>query len=463
MRLSRPVPKMENSLQHVQEIAVADKGNGVGESITEASGQDGFEWLWLFWLNRRMLSRCLILGLVGSTLIAYLIPKEYESTTRLMPPSQHSSGGSGLALMEALAGGSGEPAAGLGGSALSGLASSLLGAHNASEVFAYMLKSRTVQDRIIDRFDLRRVYWTRYWESARKKLTSRTAISVDRKSDIITITVTDRDPNRAAAIARAYVEELDRISAQLNTGAAHRERVFIEQRLVAVKHDLNEASREFSEYSSDNATLDLKQQGIATVEAAAVLQGQLIAAQSELQGLEQIYTDSNVRIRTLRARVDELQRQLRKVSGSDPGSGSNSQEEFPSLRQLPLLGVRWADLYRQTKIQETVYELLTSQYEMAKIEEAKETPVIKILDVAVPPERKSFPPRGLFVFFGSSLAVAGGMMWIVATTNWHRMDSGDPRKQLAEEIAGKCVQVWHRGTDRWKTSQNGNDNQHNSG
>lgn len=453
---------MENSVQHVQEIEVANN-HGVGESVAEVSCQDSFEWAWLFWLNRRMLGRCLICGLVFSALIAFLIPKEYESSTRLMPPSPRSGGGSGLALMEAMAGGSGEAGTGVAGSTLSGLAGDLLGLHNASAIFADMLKSRTVQDRIIERFDLRTVYGTRYWEAARKKLTSRTSISVDRKSDIITITVTDRDANRAAAMARAYVEELDRISAQLDTGAAHRERVFIEQRLVAVKQDLDKASREFSEYSSNNATLDLKQQGLATVEAAAVLQGQLIAAQSELEGLEQIYTNSNVRVRSLQARVDELQRQLKRVSGSDPGSGSNSQEEFPSIRQLPLLGVRWADLYRQTKIQETVYELLTSQDEMAKIEEAKETPVIKILDVAVPPERKSFPPRLLLIFLGSLLALAGGMMWILGTTSWRRMDSGDPKKQLAEEIARKCVQAWHRGAGRWKESRNANDAQRDSG
>lgn len=454
--------EVKNPVDHVQDVEVASKSNDVSETLTGVSGQAIFDWMWLFWLNRRMLSQCLVCGLIASTVVAYLIPREYESTTRLMPPS-HSSGSSGLAFMEAMAGGSGEPGGALGASTLGGLAGDLLGLHNASAVYVDMLKSRTVQDRIIDRFDLRKVYWTRYWETARKKLTSRTNISIDRKSDIITIIVTDRDPNRAAAIARAYIEELDRISAQLNTGAAHRERVFIEQRLVTVKHDLDKASREFSEYSSNNATLDLKQQGIATVEAAAVLQGQLIAAQSELEGLEQIYTDSNVRVRTLQARVDELQRQLRKVSGSDPGSGSNSQEEFPSIRQLPLVGVRWADLYRQTKMQETVYELLTSQYEMAKIEEAKETPVIRVLDVAVPPERKSFPPRALFVFLGSSFALLGGMTWIFGTTNWRRMDPLDPKKQLAEEIAGKCVEVWHRSTDRWRKSRRGNDAEHQSG
>jgi uncharacterized protein involved in exopolysaccharide biosynthesis len=450
---------MESSVHQLQEIDLAHNKNAIVESLSDPSKRDAFELPWLFWLNRRILGRCLVAGLVASTIVAYLIPKQYESTTRLMPPDQHTGGGAGLAIMASMATGGGESANALGGSALGSLATDLLGLHNTGAVFADMLKSRTVQDRIIERLDLRKVYWTQYWESARKTLSDRTAISVDRKSDIITITVTDRDPNRAAAIARAYVEELDRISAQLNTGAAHRERVFIEQRLIAVKHDLDEASRAFSQYASSNATLDLKQQGIATVEAAAVLQGQLIAAQSELEGLEQIYTDSNVRVRALRARVDELQRQVRKVSGLDPASGSNLQQEFPSIRQLPLLGVRWAELYRQTKIQETVYELLTSEDEMAKIDEAKETPVIKVLDVAMPPETKSFPPRALFIILGALLSLVGGMAWIGGIVHWRRMGAENPKKQLVEEIVGTCAQAWRHHATLWRSSRNGDSGQ----
>src|SRR5437762_6827455 len=125
------------------------------------------------------------------------------------------------------------------------------------------------------------------------------------------------------------------------------------------------------------------------VEAAAVLQGQLIAAQSELQGLEQIYTANNVRVRALKARVGEIQRQLEKFGGTDAlltqdNTASSQDEIYPSIRKLPLLGVQWADLYRRMKIQETVYELLNQQYELTRIQEAKEIPTIRVID---PPER----------------------------------------------------------------------------
>src|SRR5262249_32623460 len=139
----------------------------------------------------------------------------------------------------------------------------------------------------------------------------------------------------------------------------------------------------------------------AMVESAAILQGQLIAAQSELEGLTQIYTPSNVRVRSARARVQELQRQLEKVEGTDASlaaeTAPQSSELYPSIRKLPLLGVEWADLYRETKIQETVYELLNQQYEMARIQEAKEIPTVNVVDPANLPEKKSWPPRLLIV------------------------------------------------------------------
>ncbi len=417
-------------MQQLQEVEVANtkSGNGSREIPLGISEQNNVEWAWQLWLNRRALGRWIVGGFVVATIVAFLIPNQYESTAQLMPPDPHSS--SSLALMAAmtLPGGSA-----VGGSELGGLASDLLGVKDAGAVFTDMLRSRTVKDRLIERFDLRKVYGTRYWENARKKLTSRTKLTLDRKSGLITITVTDRNPQRAQQLAQAYVEELDHIAAQVNTTAAHRERVFIEQRLVGVKRDLDKVSREFSEYSSQNATLDIKEQGMAMVEAAAVLQGQLIAAQSELNGLEQIYTDNNIRVRSLSARVDELKRQLKKVGGDGTKSIADDQE-FPSIRSLPLVGVRWADLYRETKIQETVYELLTEQYENAKIEEAKETPVVKVLDVPEIPEKKSNPPRALIVFVGVLLGFAAGWGWLGAQKNWQNMEATDPRKLLYQDV-----------------------------
>jgi capsule polysaccharide export protein KpsE/RkpR len=438
---------VDASIQQLHEVEAPGMENGI-ETLTGVSRRDNFDWAWLLWGSRRLLGRCMVLGLLIAAGVAFLIPKGFESTTRLMPPDTRSR--PGLALMSALAGGQGTGSL---GSALGGIASDLVGTHDTGAVFTDMLHSRTVADRIIARFDLRKVYRMRYWEDARKKLAERTQVIQDRKSAVITITVTDRDPNRAAQLAQSYVEELDRISAEVNTSSARRERMFIEQRLKTVKQDLDAASQRFSEYSSKNATLDLKDQGRATVEAAAILQGQLIAAQSELEGLEQIYTASNVRVRALQARVNELQRQLKKVGGDASNStvvDPKFDQEFPSIRQLPLVGVRWADLYRETKIQETVYQLLTEQYEMAKIEEAKETPVVKVLDAAVVPEKKSSPARLFITLMGVVVALIASSVWVLGSAAWRDMDSEDPRKQLGLEIGAKCGALWRREGTRWR-------------
>jgi len=249
--------------------------------------------------------------------------------------------------------------------------------------------------------------------------------------------VTDHDAHRAAAMAEAYVHALNRLVEQVSTSAARRERLFLEERLRAVKQDLDSAAREFSEFASKNTAIDIPAQGRAMVEAAATLQGQLIVAESELRGLKAMYTEQNVRVRALRARVGELRSQLGKLGGdgtSYAGSKSDSSS-YPAMRQLPLLGVTYADLYRRTKIQETVFELLTQQYELAKVQEAKEVPSVKVLDAAVVPTKKSFPPRTLFTAAGTAMAFLGACAWILAKRAWHGIDPQDPAKQFAREVA----------------------------
>ena len=216
-----------------------------------------------------------------SAVIAFLIPVRYQSVSRLMPPDDK---GSGLRMLAAMAGHAG---------ALDGLASDLLGMKNSSGLFVGILHSETVQDAVITKFNLQKVYRDSKIEDARKDLDSRTDIAEDRKSGIISVAVTDHDPNRAAAIAQAYVTELDRLVAQVSTSSARRERQFLEQRLQAVKADLDTAARNFSDFASKNGAIDIPAQGKAMVEAAATLQGELIAAQAELSGLQQIYADQN--------------------------------------------------------------------------------------------------------------------------------------------------------------------------
>jgi len=239
-------------------------------------------------------------------------------------------------------------------------------------------------------------------------------------------------------MGREYVAQLDVMLVNLNTSAAHRERVFLEDRLTQVNHDLEAAEKKLGEFSSRHATLDVREQGAAMVASAAALEGQLVATQTELQGLKQIYSDSNVRVRSMQARVDELKRQIQKVGGTagavPEGGAEASDSIYPSIRQLPLLGVEFADLYRETRVQEAAFAMLTREYEMAKVEEAKELPSVKILDEPDVPGKRSFPPRLLITCFGTALAFILGIAFIWGSENWKTIDPQDPGKMLAREV-----------------------------
>lgn len=383
----------------------------------------------LLWTHRRFLGKAVLVGLCAGLAVAFLIRARYDSTVQLMPPDGQSN--SGLAMLAALTAKT--------GGGLGTVAGDLLGVKSSGALFVGILRSRTVEDRLVERFQLKKVYSVKLNEDARKILAENSAAAEDRKTGIVTITVTDHDPQRAAAMAQAHVEELNQLAAQLSTSAAHRERVFLEERLAAVKRDLDDAAQKFSQFASKNVAIDIKEQGRAMVDAAAALQGQTIAAESELKGLEQIYTPSNVRVRAVQARISELQHQLQKLGGENNQEGAQSVASdslYPSIRELPLLGVTWADLYRRTKIQETVFEILTQQYELAKVQEAKETPSVKVLDAAVVPERKSFPPRLLITLSGGLLMFCVASLWIFARERWNETDTRDPAKMLAQEVMG---------------------------
>ncbi len=391
----------------------------------------------LLWESRRFLARCAGLGLVLSAMGSLLLPVRYQSVARLMPPDNQSSSGLAMAA-SALTGGTG---------ALGGLASQLLGMKSTSDLLAGILTSDSAKDKLIQQFDLEKVYKVHRMMDARKILEGRTDVSVDRKSQIIIISVSDQcrwwwwrceSPSRAQKMAQAYVDELNYLVAEVSTSSARRERIFLEERLKSVNQDLETAEKEFSQFASKNTAIDIKEQSKAMVDAAAALEGQLIAARSELEGLRQIYADSNVRVRTLEARVAELEEQLRKVGGQDDAASSGAQTAsdslYPSIRKLPLLGVPYADLYRKTRVEEAVFETLTQEYEMAKVQEAKEIPTVKVLDPPNLPERKSFPPRTLITLLGAILALACGITWVFGRKRWEQTDPHDPGKLLAQEI-----------------------------
>lgn len=401
------------------------------------------EWvahLQLLWDNRRLISVTALAAFVIGAAIAFCIPPRFDSTVTIMPPDILDN----TSMMMATLGSKGSPN-------LAGMASNLLGMKSTGALFIGLLRSRAVEDDIVDKWNLRHEYGFRYEQDARSGLEKHSTINEDRKSGIITIVVSDHMPRRAQGIAQCYVEELNGLLSRVSISSARRERIFIEQRLVKVKGDLEDAEQQFSTFASKNTALDITEQTKAVVESAAILQGQLIGAQSELEGLLQIYNPNNVRVRSAQARVDELKRQLQKISGVNTplANGFNSDEPYPSIRRLPILGVQWADLYRRVKTQETVYELLSEQYELARIREAKEIPTVNIIDPANFPEKKSWPHRALMIMLLMIVPVVLVSGLIIMKDILEHRPASDPYRQLWESIDA----AWKRRRTHCRPSQ----------
>ncbi|MGH9586834.1 MAG: lipopolysaccharide biosynthesis protein, partial [Acidobacteriaceae bacterium] len=246
-----------------------------------------------------------------------------------------------------------------------------------------------------------------------------------------------------------------------NTSAAHRERVFLEQRLNSVRAGLEQAELNLSRFSSKSSAIDIKEQTRAIVDAGARLQAQLLIEQSGLESLRQIYGDGNVRVRQSEARIASLKKQLAGLAGSSdrpddsagsPDIGLSSETRnslYPPLRQIPRLAVPYADLYRRVRVEEAVFELLNQQYEMARIEEAKDIPTVSVIDAPGIPEKKAFPPRLLLALLLTFLSFVIASAFLLARHHWSTIHPDDPRKLLAAEVL-PVLRRRSRSILRWK-------------
>ena len=381
------------------------------------------EVLTLIWKRRRFLAVAWMVALVLSIAFALIVPKNYEATMVLAPPDYNSPS---LAIMGALAGGAGSGA----GSAL-GAVSDLLGVKNPGDMYVRTLRTAKVENRIIERFDLRAAFHQKLMVKARAKLEAHSDIDTDKKSGVITVAVRDHDAFRSAAIANSFAEELDRSLMDMNVSSAQRERAFYQQRVTIAERDLNDASKALAQFSSLNATLQPDDQGKAMVDAAAALQGQLIAAQADLRGLQQIYTDQHQQIATAKARVASLNREFQKlVSEGTSASPAKVENPYPSIRRLPILGSRYAELYRNVKVKEAVYQVVVQQYEINILQEVHDLPSVQVLDPATVPERASWLKPILLSIVLFTFITGFSTAWVYAQGRWLALDVHNPYRQI---------------------------------
>jgi capsule polysaccharide export protein KpsE/RkpR len=373
------------------------------KSAPEAARLEWQRAVSILWEHRYLLVRVTVVGCVLSLAIALIVPRHYTSSVSLMPPQKAMPSN----LMAAVGELSNNPVVG-------NYAGDLLGVKTTGAMFIAVLQSRIVADSLIDKFDLRKEYWDKYYYQARSDLAKNTEMGEDKKSGVITINVTDKDRYRARDLAAEYVAQLNRAVVELNTSGAHRERVFLEKRLGEYKKELDTAVAELGQYASHNRTIGLKDQATAELSGAATLQGQVIAAEAELQGLRQIYGDGNPRVKSANARVQQLRSELQKIVGTESTPSADTQP-YPSLRELPVLGEKYQELLRNATVSETVYVILLKQLEMAKVEEAKEVPPVEILDPPLVAERHSRPHRLVLLLAGTLVSLVLAAAYALAS------------------------------------------------
>lgn len=341
--------------------------------------------------HKMMILKVTVAGTLAATVISVLLPNIYTGTTKILPPQQSQS--TANAMLAQLGAQLGGPA---------GVAGGALNLKNPNDLYVGMLKSRTVADSLIDRFDLKKNYDEDTYYYARKLLEKHTAI-IAGKDGIITIEVDDKDPKRAADMANAYVDELDKLTQTLAVTEASQRRLFFENQLKATREQLAQAEAALERSMESQGMAGVEFQGRSLVETAAQLRAQITATEVKVDALRVFATENNPDVVRLRREIDSMKSALAKLESGDPKN--NNQNSSPAgmenLRRL-----------RDVKYFEALVDNLTKQFEAAKIDEAKNATLIQILDKAIVPEKKSKPKRRLIVTL--TALIAGFMAILLA-------------------------------------------------
>jgi len=343
-------------------------------------------------------------------IVTLLIPNRYTATTTVLPPQQGSSSLSAALLSQV---------GNLG--ALGSLAGGSLGLKNAADMTIALLKSRTVEDAMVQRFDLMKLYKEKRMSDARKAFEGHCSIDSNSKDGLIRIAIEDRDPRRAAEMANAYVDEYRKFSAHLAITEAGQRRLFFESQLVEAKNNLAGAEEALKASQQKSGMIQLDSQAKALIESVAALRAQIAAKEVQIRSLSLSETPTNPDILMAREQLGALQSQLRQLGGSR--SGEDSDLIVPRGK-IPEAGMDYIRKLRDVKYNELIFELLAKQFELAKLDEAREGAIIQVVDPAVTPDRKSFPIIRLIVPVATLVWLLLAVIWVLFAHGVSRAQNG---------------------------------------
>jgi len=361
--------------------------------------------------NWRMIVGVPIVVAIITAIYSLLLPNIYTAKAMILSNDE---GGGMMSTMLAQMGG------------LASLAGGGLGGTTKADLYVAMLKSETVMDPLIDRFKLMELYKAKLRASAYKQLGGNSVITPGKKDGIITIAVSDKDPKLAADIANAYVYELGKLATKLGMSGAGMNRVFLEERLAKAKVDLAAAENTLKSFQMKNKAVAVTDQAKATLEGVALLRAQLVAEEVKMAVLKRQFTEESQDVKRANATIANLRGQIARMEGA------GSEGSMPGVGAMPQLGQEYMRLMREFKIQESLVELLTKQYEMTKLNEAKDVVPFQVFQSARVPELKSKPKRSLMVILAT--VTSGFLMVFLAFIREYASKMNDEDRKRWQEL-----------------------------
>jgi tyrosine-protein kinase Etk/Wzc len=366
----------------------------------------------------------LILGItafftISAIVVTLLLPKRYTAVATLLPPQQSSSMGSMLNSQMGSLGG------------LAALAGGSLGVKNPNDMYVGMFKSRTVEDAMVQHFDLMNEYHVKFLLDARKVFESHANVDDTGKDGLIKISIEDRDPKRAAELANGYVDQFRSLSQNLAITEASQRRVFFERELEKAKNNLADAEEALKKTEQTTGVIQLDSQARALIESAASLRAQITEREVQIEGMETYATGQNAQLVQAQRELEGLRAQLAKLGGSE--DSSNGELIVPKGK-VPEAGLEYVRKLRDVKYAETIFDILARQFELAKLDEAKEGALVQVVDPAVPPDRKSFPVRSFMVICATFAGLVIGVIWAFVVEGVRRMKNNPATARKIESL-----------------------------
>jgi uncharacterized protein involved in exopolysaccharide biosynthesis len=381
-----------------------------GHSTKEADEVSLLDVMILLAERKRLILTITAVFAILAIVTTLLLSNSYTATVTLLPPQQNSS--MGAAMISQLGS--------LGG--MAALAGGGLGLKNPNDMYVGMLKSRTVEDAMVQHFALMKEYHTKYLADARNAFEHHVSVDGSGKDGLIRISVVAGDPRRAADLANGYIDQFRNLSQNLAITEASQRRVFFERELEKAKNSLADAEEALKKTEQTTGLIQLDSQARALIESAASLRAEITAREVQIEGMETYATGQNAQLVQAQRELDGLRAQLAKLGGSeDSGNG----ELIVPKGKVPEAGLEYMRKLRDVKYSETIFELLARQFELAKLDEAKEGSLIQVVDAAVPPDKKSGPKRGFIVIGTTMVGFLVGIVWVLAREGFERM-KGNP-------------------------------------